>query len=201
VPVSRVVVDWSGWPGGTGNTVLHFADIRGDETGHLDKVRTFLVDVLGGPPTLTLLPSAVKLDINPIVQTFDENTGELVGTTIGTKPLQIVGGGGTNFSSPVGACIAWTTNLIHPVPGGAAGPHLVRGKTFLVPLSTQTFDSDGSLAAATLTDMNAAVAAFLAANPDFVIWSRPVAGAGGAFGVAVAGVVRDKMAVLRSRRD
>lgn len=200
MPVSRVEVIWSGWSGGPGLTSFHFDDIRGAETVHLDRVRTFLIDVLGGPPTAGYLPTVVKLDVNPVVETYDETTGNLLATTVGTKPAQI-SGAGTDFAAPAGAAISWSTGLVHDVPGSEAGPHLVRGRTFLVPTSSSVVEADGSLKAATLTDMNAAVSAFITANPDFVIWSRPVAGAGGAFGVVIAGLVRDKVAVLRSRRD
>lgn len=201
MPVSRITAQWSGWSGQPGFTNFHYADIRGDETSHLAKVQTFLMDVLGGPPSPVFLPGVININVNPIVQTFDEITGDLLATTVGTAPAVIDGPGTSTFAGPVGACISWTTGLVHDVPGGTQGPHLVRGRTFLVPLTGTAFDTDGTMTAAALTDMNTAVAAFLTNNPDFVIWSRPVDGTGGAFGVAVAGVVRDKAAVLRSRRD
>jgi len=201
MPVSRITAQWSGWSGQPGFTNFHYADIRGDETSHLAKVQTFLMDVLGGPPSPVFLPGVININVNPIVQTFDEISGDLLATTVGAAPAVIDGPGTSTFAGPVGACISWTTGLVHDVPGGTQGPHLVRGRTFLVPLTGTAFDTDGTMTAAALTDMNTAVAAFLTNNPDFVIWSRPVGGTGGAFGVAVAGVVRDKAAVLRSRRD
>lgn len=201
MPVSRVTAVWSGWAGAPGHSVFHFADARGAETSHLAKVRDFMNDFLSPTTTPTDLPGPINIDVSPIVETFDENTGALLATTVGTKPPVIDGIGSGSFASPAGACISWTTNLVHDVPGATSGPHLVRGRTFFVPLVSNVFDLDGSLTAASLTNMNSAVTAFLTAAPDFVIWSRPVGGAGGAFGVAVAGVVRDKVAVLRSRRD
>ena len=181
--------------------MFHFADIRGAETSHLSKVKDFMQDFCASTAAADLLPGVINIDVNPVVETFDEVTGALVGTTVGTKPATIDGTGTGSFQAPAGACISWMTNLIHDVPGAASGPHIVRGRTFFVPMVSAIADVDGTITTPTLSGFNTAVSTFIAANPDFVIWSRPVNGAGGAFGVVVAGVVRDKIAVLRSRRD
>lgn len=201
MPVSAVTAVWSGWPGGPGLSTFHFDDARGNETNKLAAVRAFMIDFCGSSTVATDLPVAVKIDVNPIVETFDEVTGDLLATTFGTKPATILGNNPSAWFAPVGACVAWTTGLVHDVPGSSQGPHLVRGRTFFVPLGITAGAADGTIDTTVLSGMNAAVAAFLTANPDFVIWSRPVDRTGGAYGVAVAGVVRDKIAVLRSRRD
>lgn len=201
MPVSKVVAQWSGWSGAPGLTAFHFDDARGNETSILAKVREFMNDFLSPTTTAVNLPGTINIDVQPIVETFDTLTGALLSTTVGTKPPVIDGIGSGGYASAVGACVSWTTGLVHDVPGAESGPHLVRGKTFFVPLVSNVFDANGAFNSADLTGMNSAVAAFLTAVPTFGVWSRPVAGAGGAFGVALAGVVRNKGAILRSRRD
>jgi hypothetical protein len=200
MPVSRVRAVWSGWSGGPGVSTFHFFDIRGNETATLAKVYNFIGDLYGTVGSLLWLPPIVKIDVSPVVETFDENTGELLGTTVGTKPATLTGGGTTAFAAPAGICVSWATGVVHQVPG-ADNPRLIRGRTFFVPTTASLYDNDGTIPSTPLSDMQAAVNAFRVAAPDFAIWSRPVAGAGGAIGQVVAGIVRDKVAMLTSRRD
>lgn len=190
--VSAVQVVWSGWTGGPGVSTLHFDDLRGEESTTLTAVHAYYTAWTGGA-SATNLPSVVRIDVNPVIETFDEVTGDLEAVTSGTKPPQIVGARADSFSASTGACVTWRTGLIH-------NGKRVRGRTFHVPLATTTFEIDGTLAAAFLTTLSTANANFIAAAHP-VIWSRPVSGTGGAFGLVVAGTVSDKTAMLTSRRD
>jgi hypothetical protein len=91
--------------------------------------------------------------------------------------------------------ITWLTGLVHQ-------GRRVRGRTFLVPTANQFFDTNGTLAAAFLTNLRTAAAAYIATAVNPAIWARPDPGTtnGAAFAVAAASVA-DKVAVLTSRRD
>jgi len=79
------------------------------------------------------------------------------------------------------------------------------GRTFLGPFHLGSLDADGSIAAASLSTLRAAVAALVAANQGegdqdgsgLVVWSRRTQSAR----LITAGRIRDTFAVLRSRRD
>jgi hypothetical protein len=93
----------------------------------------------------------------------------------------------------VGSCISWLTGAVH-------GTHQLRGRTFVVPLNSGSYDTDGSLTSTALNRARTAATA-LVASGEFGVWGRPVAGANGLWSQALASNVRDKIAVLRSRRD
>jgi hypothetical protein len=79
------------------------------------------------------------------------------------------------------------------------------GRSFVVPASTEIYQTDGTIASATLTEQRAAASAYVAATgPTVGVWVRPKTGTGahaGQFVPAVAARVPDLAAVLRSRRD
>jgi len=142
-----------------------------------------------------------------LVQTFDENTGELLAVTTGAPGAQISGTGIGSFPAPAGACQTWRT-------GGVHFGHKVTGRTFLVPLSQAAFDTDGTLLNAVITEAATAAAALIAAPVGFGVWSRPkparpdpndpgttLPPEPGAIFAVQAGSLADKAAVLRSRRD
>jgi hypothetical protein len=92
--------------------------------------------------------------------------------------------------------VTWTTaTFVH-------GRRL-KGRTFLVPLESGCFAPDGSLDDGTRTLLQAAVDTLVTSGEDhFVIWHRPttVGGSDGLTGDVVAGTIRDRGAVLTSRR-
>jgi phospholipase/lecithinase/hemolysin len=67
-----------------------------------------------------------------------------------------------------------------------------------------TFDTDGTLSGAAYTQIKSAADALIAAGAgNFVVWHRPTTkgGTDGSFGPVVSSRLRDKAAVLTSRRD
>lgn len=90
------------------------------------------------------------------------------------------------------ALIRWSTDHI-------VGSRFLQGRTFVPCLTTNGVD-DGNVAAATLTSIQTAASALVAAGVQFAVWHRPVAGAGGeAWAVDVAAAQKE-FAVLRRRR-
>jgi len=185
----RLVCTWQGG-GVQGNavTVLHF---DGTEVGAppVAAVKSAFDNFKGA------LPLGVTVTIPSTGDSIDDATGTLEGVWSGSGGGAITGTGTAVSAAGVGACITWLT-------GGIVNGRKLRGRTFLVPLHNSTYDSDGTLAAGTVTAVNAFAAALLASG-GFGIWHRPttVGGSDGTSSSVLAYRVRDKVAYLSSRRD
>lgn len=192
--VFRVVAEWTGFTGAPGYSVLHFSGIGGGGSDAVqpavDAARSFFQGLT------TDLPNTVRIRIQPNVDILDENNGDLVGYATATAPEQVAGLQPGPFAGVAGACITWTT-------GDVRNGRRVRGRTFLVPLSAQAYEGDGTLNSATITRLNAAATALRNTTPVLQVFARPSAkGASDGFGATVTGHrLSDKAAILRSRRD
>jgi hypothetical protein len=126
---------------------------------------------------------------------FDEATGALTGVwTFGT-PVDITGGGTGAYAGGVGAAVGWSTSGIHYA-------RKVRGRTFIVPLAANTYDTDGTLSAGTRTTLNNAANTLVSgAAGSLRIWCRPDPDRpiGAAFPIT-GGLVKDHVSWLKSRR-
>lgn len=144
----------------------------------------------------TALPSSVSISMQPTIDTLDETNGALVGQQDIEVPPSVSGGGTNNYSAASGAVVNWLTTAYR-------NGRRVRGRTFLVPLSSTVYDSNGDLSSGFLTDIREAAEGLVSA-PDttgMVVWSRPRGGAGGDINPVTGVSVPDLGAVLRSRRD
>ena len=143
------------------------------------------------------LPTAVSVDVSPVIEIYDEASGSLTGWADDSTELAVVEGGRTGgIVGPVGAVVNWIT-------GTVSGGRRLSGRTFLVPLSDWAYDNDGTLSSDAIGIINNAAAGLSsdAFAHDFVIWSRPSGGGTGAVGSVIGHRVPDMAAVLRSRRD
>jgi hypothetical protein len=104
-----------------------------------------------------------------------------------------VAGGAAFSAGPAGICVSWTT-------GGVNRGRTVRGRTFVVPVSATVFEADGTIATSVLPALAPAALSWAVDDPPFGIWSRPVAGAGGAWFPVVSAHITDQAAILTSRR-
>jgi hypothetical protein len=204
MPIYQTTTTWAGASGLPGYTNLFFdapgVDVAAEIVSVADAVADFWNALSPG------LASGVTLTTSAEIRQLDPATGALETLwAISPSPSPVGGGGSGVGPSPAGGCISWNTGEVH------AG-HVVRGRTYLVPIALNVFQSDGTLTSGFVTIMNdAAVGLIGHSGPDFVIWSRPVAsdpdhvppivGHSGAAFPAVTGVAKDKVAVLRSRRD
>lgn len=189
----RVVVAWSGPQiKGSAVTVLHY-DGTNQTAPPVAAITTALGSLAGA------LPVGVVLNVPNSGDTIDDTTGHLTGAWSGT------GGGAVNASGPascaagVGACIEWSTGGI---VNGKKGPRRLRGRTFLVPLHASMYDSDGTISGQGLNSLKTFADNLAAAGP-LAIWHRPTT-TGGTDGTSYAVLshnVRDKVAILTSRRD
>jgi hypothetical protein len=138
----------------------------------------------------------MTLSIDNAVKSLNPATGDLTSIENGTTFVAPVSGNSASGTgpAPAGACIGWST-------GDVVNGHPVRGRTFLVPLAAGMYEGNGTLTTGALIDINDAVVSLVNATASFEIWHRPVSGLGGSEHVVTAGAAKDKVAVLRSRRD
>ena len=125
---------------------------------------------------------------------IDETTGAIVDTWSTSAPTNIVSSGAGKYSAPSGAVVSWQTGTIH-------GRRVMQGRTFLVPLMGDAYDTDGTLLATCVTAIDSAATTLRgAAAPHLGIYARGSATVAGKFGPIIGHRVPDKAAVLRSRR-
>lgn len=191
----HTVAKWNGFPGAPGYTNFYALTTDPLSTGaqaHADSVRTLFDDLKG------FFASTVSIQVQSLVETIDENKGEIQDDiTVATPPSVVTGTSASQYAGPAGACITWKT------AGIVAGKH-VRGRTFLVPMAVNQFESDGTITSGALSIIITAASAYRTrAGTSPVVWHRPVGspGAGGEGFPITASSVTDKVAVLTSRRD
>lgn len=189
----RVVVEWTGGAVvGRSVTVLHF-DGTEQAAPPVAAIRSAFQIIQPNLPTGTTITVPGQGD------SIETTTGALNGVWSALQPAAVVGPAGQTSAAGVGACVTWNTGGIVP---GKKGPRKLRGRTFLVPLSTGVYDSDGTLLSSALTTINAYATAMLGTG-GFGIWHRPTTPGGtngNSYGV-ISYKVRDKVAFLSSRRD
>lgn len=116
------------------------------------------------------MPSGITIQVPNGGDVIDPTTGTLTGAwTDGTVPAPIATSGTGTYARGVGAQVRWRTL------GVVAGRRVV-GSTFIVPMVSLGFDTDGTLGPATQAALLAGPTAYVAAAPYACVWSRPYAG-------------------------
>ena len=200
----QVRVNWSGFQGAPGFTNLFAtttdplqagADAFG---GAVNTLITTWANALPGPQ--------VKVQVDPAVKLIEDTTGDLVDIlNLTSPPASHAGALGGIFSAATGFCIDWLTSTV-------VFAHRPMGRSYVVPISTEAYQNDGTLADATATAQRAAASTYAALTTVHpVVWVRPRKAdpthvppipARAGVSVAIAGArINDKVAVLRSRRD
>jgi len=197
--VSVVTALWNGFSGAPGYSRFHFAELTNDamRSGAGAAVRSFFFGFA------SVLMSSWSIAVQPTVQTFDAATGLLQGEAgMGTPPATMPGTGATTtiFEGGSGTVINWLTGQVH------AGKK-IRGRTFLVPLLSTAFSSDGTLGSATQNSIITAGNALVSTSGiTSVVWSRqwdtskPPHQTGGFLTNVNSVAVPDRAAQLRTRR-
>lgn len=183
----RLRVPWSGSPV-VGGGISTFYHLTAGTIGYADDVADFFTAIRNG------VPAGITWQVPSSGDTILDSTGELNGTwsepgTGGT----VTSAGTVNFANGVGARVVWNTN-------GIFRGRRVKGATFIVPLVSGVYLSDGTLDNATVATFQAAADALVAARPNLVIWSRPVDATPGESNAITSAVAVDKVSWLRSRR-
>lgn len=199
--MARVKARWQGFTGAPGYSNFYFVDDGniGIDMTQADratgKVHTFFDAIkLAFPPN-------VQIQVMNDVEVIDSVNGQLKTVfTPATRPLVTGTSGATNYSAATGAVITWRT-------AGVRAGRRVRGRTFLVPTSSGTFHTDGSLVDSWVTTFRTAAETLLAADvnaPELGVWARPgtpLAPRNGEWHRVTGATVPDMAAVLRSRRN
>jgi hypothetical protein len=181
-------VQWSGPPVvGGGVSVLYFAgDVGPPDVAAVKAAYTAQQSFWSSSVTITVPGSG---------DVIEDTTGTLVDVWTAAGGGSITGTNVGSTAAGVGACVGWIT-------GGIVNGRRLRGRTFLVPLTTNSYDNDGTLNGSALVAAGTWANDLMAASP-LAVWHRPTApGAadGNSYGV-IANRLRDKVAILTSRRD
>lgn len=142
-----------------------------------------------------LLPAAVSITVPASGQSYDDVTGQLLGTW-GGPPVQVIQGTGTGaLASASGASIRWLTGVV-------VRRHQLVGRSFIVPMVGSAFNTNGVIAPANQTILVNA-AALIPGSGAVRVWSRPSAANShiGASAVISGASVSNVGSILRSRRQ
>lgn len=184
VDLRRVPVVWSGLTGLPGLSVFYTFDP--------DDVTTNLATFFSA--ISNRFPNGLTWSCAGSGDTIESTTGHLSGSWTGGTPFSQTGSGGaTGYAAGVGTFLIWQTPQI-------IGTRRLKGRTFLVPLLSTEYQSDGSINAATNTTFQTA-ANTLVGTAKLVVWHRP--DPGGSNGLAVtttAATLPDRVTSLRTRR-
>lgn len=194
--MTRIVWRWEGWFGAPGYTTFY---ARGTLFGTtLDSfaaaTRTFLM------ARQLDFPGSIVLKCQPTATQLNDTDGTLIAPlAIPTPPADVQGAGLSTFSGATGIVVVWRT-------GRLVVRRLMLGRTFLVPAATGAFDTQGTLASASLTAWQTAATTYvnrvgLGSDGRPVIWHRNTKFQADGFSADVtSATVNDQAQVLTSRR-
>lgn len=182
--IREVIVEWAGLTGLPGVSVFY----SGAAVDITVELATFFTSIQ------SLFPSAMQWTIPSSGDVLDEVTGDLVSDWTGGTGAVVNGSGGSaTYAAGVGAMVRWNTPLVF-------NSRRMRGRTFLTHLSTAAYQSDGTLLAATRTQLGNAATTFGTGTDNPLFWHRPVNGAGGQAVAATSAFIPDRVTWLQSRR-
>ena len=179
----RVRSVWTGFPGAPGVTTMYFLDMA----TCLDAVHTFWSAMVGK------LPSDVHIQVQNFGDVIDSATGDLTDSWTADTLTSVAGTASDKYAAPVGSCVNWNTETV-------VGSRRLKGRTFLVPMGGDVYQTDGSIGGQDLTQIQGYADALISSeSSSFVVWHRGT-GSDGTFGLITSATVPDKAVVLRSRR-
>jgi hypothetical protein len=193
---------WAGTSGGPGLTQLAITEATGaaitvgQAQSAVNAVRVFWDGIKG------TLPNDITLTVSPVVDLYDEVTGELTGsTTAATPPTSVVGTVSSAFSMASGLKVNLNTGVIR-------FGRRVRGAIYVVPGAGTNNTDSGAIGSTVRATVNSAGATLLTAmntaGLNLVVYSRPQttpAARDGATSIVSGIETNEKVAVLRGRRD
>jgi len=196
-PIARIKVRLSAFSGAPGVMTFYCLDPATFRPG--------LVAFMAA--TAPLMADTVVCTTEAAGDIINDANGDITGSWFEGAEVIHNGATGGAYSAASGAVISWNTTAV-------VNSRRLRGRTFIVPLGGAQNEGNGTLSSAFLNSIRSNAATLIAASPgQMLVWSRPVeAGTFTAAGVAVppragssasvaSATIRDKVAVLRSRRD
>lgn len=203
VVVAIVRTTWTGTSGGPGLTQLAMEGIADPHSwdpttaqAAVNAVRAFW------DGCKAWLPDDIVLTVQPIVDIYNIQTAELVGShSAATPPANVLGTSATSFAMASGLKANLNTSTIR-------NGRRVRGSIFLVPAASAAFTNDGLSQSTARTSINTAgstlMGALVTSGAQLVVWSRPQdtpTPRDGATAPVTSIEVSTKGAILRGRRD
>ena len=186
--IMRYRTRWAGWSGGPGISTFYAA---GTDAAAFSVGVSDLFDDGIKSGAASLLGKNITVTFDPFVEIIDSATGDLISTTNVTAPGILT----SVNTATSGACVTWLT-------AGVVAGKRVKGRTFFVPLNSTAYQDDGTLNESIKVQLQTACTAYANGAWDPAIYHRPSPGGGGGSSHPItAAVVRDKAAVLTSRRD
>lgn len=191
--IGRIRVSWTGdiVGGGLSTFFVDGETAPGSLSAAMDKVGNFFNGAKAS------LATGITLTVENTVDLLQASDGQLVGTFSDGSARQVISAGPTTWAAGVGAAVTWDPEQI-------LNGRRLKGRTFLAPLGTGSYDA-GSIAAGTLTALQNAAASLIsdlkANNTPLQVWHRPAkGGAGGSAWEVSQALVKDQIASLRGRR-
>ena len=185
--MKRIVCEWAGGSvQGLAVTVQHHQESSAQVVANM----IAFFDLLKG-----WIPDNVTVTVPDGGDLIDSATGQLTGVWSEGGGTTIAGTNAADVSAAgVGASITWLT-------AGIVNGKRVRGRTYVVPLATPSYDAQGTIAVSALAALDAAGSAHTTGS--LVVWHRPTAPglSDGSEHNVVSYRVRDKVSYLSSRRD
>jgi hypothetical protein len=193
MPYTQVTATWTGVAGLPGYTKIKFlgALTTSECQTACQKVQAFFAS------QTVYIPALVKVDVSPLCEHFDDDGTKTDVITASGTTTQVVGTAAGAFNVAAGAWINWLCNQF------VAGRR-VYGRSFMVPLGSSAFQSDGTLLTTYQTALQAAGNTLITGFPNVVVRYDRTNKAGARFqgiSTVAAVLVKDKGGVLRSRRD
>jgi hypothetical protein len=192
-----------GLTGGDGVATMYFAS----PTDVLPAVQNLWIDLVN------LMPVNVVVQTEPGGDVINEANGQLVSSWSDSPQGPLSGNSAQPYPAPAGFVLGWRTDTI------LDGTRL-QGRTFVVPVTSAFYATDGTILTSVVEGIQVNIDTFLAAlGTAFVIWHRPFEGApavpptstkpgkaarpahDGGHGIVTSGSVKDRVAILRSRRS
>lgn len=184
----RVRAEWNGFSGAPGLSTFVFRTDSGSAESNANLVRESFQLISG------VLKNGWTVQVLPEVQEFDPATGDLTGIQIIDTPDPVLGSSpGQQFAAGVGARVRWLTDAI-------VNGRRLYGSTYIVPMTSNWYDGDGTIAAEALTVLQAFASNLEGgggvADDEFAVWSPT----GGIVADVTGYIVPDRVSWLRSRR-
>jgi len=184
--IARIPVVWSGLPGLPGVSVFYSA--VPDVVAAVAALNTWF------NANKALFPNGLSWTTPGAGDTLDDATGTLVGSYGGTAGTTTAATGGAGvYASGCGFRVRWFTD-------GIVDGRRLRGSTFMVPILSTAYDSNGTIQNASISSVQTACNT-LVGTSTLRIWARPAPGGSDGVSHEITGSnVPDAVSTLRSRR-
>lgn len=183
--ISKVQAVWTGFLGAPGVSTFYLNTTDVDTAPF-----TAFFDAMEA-----IFPPDVHIRLESSGATVSMETGDLLGGWTDEVLTESVGSGADIFSAASGAGVQWLTDDF-------VDSRRVRGRTFLVPISSSLYDGDGNVSETARDIIDDAASALVGTvGAELVVWHRPKPGVNGSVHSIVSGRALTRPVILRSRRD